>query len=427
MLSVKSGSKKFALVDVNNFYVSCERVFQPKLQNLPVVVLSNNDGCVISRSEEAKSLGIKMGAPLHLIEQSVLKKVFLFSSNYPLYADLSKRFFETLKLFSDSIEQYSIDEVFLDISDYKTENLIELGRKIKNTIAQNIKLPVCVGIATTKTLSKLANKYAKEVKKLEGVLSLVQHPNLEKILERTEIKKIWGLGYSTTDTLRKENILNALEFRNAKESWIKKRFTLVGFKIQQELKEIPCLEIETIRPPKKHIMMTRSFGKRVKEKKEMEEAIATYATIATDKLLKEKEFTARVTVYLRLINSISKNKNIVYTVDLQNPTCSLHKIVKTALFALDQCFIENIEYKKAGVILGKLSLIDSIQTSLFETNYIEEEVDLMQIYSKIREEHGKKKLKLAVCGFGEQTWKMKAGLLSKRYTTREADIRIIKI
>ena len=427
MLSVKSGNKKFALVDVNNFYVSCERVFQPKLQNLPVVVLSNNDGCVISRSDEAKSIGVKMGAPLHLIEQSILKRLVLFSSNYPLYADLSRRFFETLKLFSNSIEQYSIDEVFLDISDYKTENLIELGKKIKYTVAKNIKLPVCVGIGTTKTLSKLANKYAKEVKKLEGVLSLVKHPNLEKILERTEIKKIWGLGYSLTEALRKENIINALAFRDAKESWIKKRFTLVGFKIQQELKEIPCLEIETIHSPKKHIMMTRSFGKRVKEKKDMEEAIATYATIATDKLLKEKEFTARITVYLRLIQSISKKKNILYTVELENPTCSLHKIVKAALFALDQCFIHNLEYKKAGVILGKLSLLDSIQTSLFEKDLIDEEVDYMKTYSKIREKYGKKKLKLAVCGFGTQNWKMKAGLLSKRYTTRETDIRIIKI
>ncbi len=428
MLSARPDERIFALVDVNNFYASCERVFQPKYSRLPVVVLSNNDGCIISRSNEAKQIGIKMGAPLHLIEPNLKKQLIIFSSNYALYADLSRRFFENLKSFSNSVEQYSIDEVFLDIGFVKKENLVELGHEIKKRIWQNVKLPVSVGIGTTKTLSKLANKYAKDIKKLNGVCNLVNHPNIGKILQISEVEKVWGIGFASTTALRKENILNALDFRNAKESWIKKRFTVVGFKIQQELKGIPCIEMETIRPPKKNIMMSRSFGRRVRDYDEMVQAVSTYASIATDKLIKENEYTKSITIYLRAEkSSTQKKRNIYETVLLKNPTRSIQKIVKASLYVLKKCFVENIEYKKAGVILGKLDLKEFLQMDLFLLDETDKEEKFMDFYSNLRENFGRRKMFIASCGTGDKKWQMRGELVSPRYSTRDTDIRIIKI
>jgi DNA polymerase V len=385
VLSARSDKSCFALVDVNNFYVSCERVFQPKLANIPVVVLSNNDGCVISRSKEAKQIGIPMGAPYHLMRVEEKSKLQIFSSNYALYEDLSKRFFSVLHEFTDRLEQYSIDEVFLDLAHLRNSDLVELGCRIKSTVYRITKLPVCVGFGETKTLSKLANHYAKKIEKLQGVCNLIAHPKIDAILEKTEVQSIWGIGYATANSLIKSGVSNALLFRNSRESWVKKRFTIFGLKIQQELKGMPCIDMEMIHKPKKHIMVTRSFGRRVTVITEMREAVSTFASMAYDKLKKENEFTSSVTVYLRAEKTIVQKKLSLYeTIQLDSHTKDLRKIVQAALVALERIFIFGIEYKKAGVLLGRLSTETNLQRSLFEEPDKDREDEFSKMYFQIR-------------------------------------------
>ncbi|MDX1959560.1 MAG: Y-family DNA polymerase [Leptospiraceae bacterium] len=417
-----------ALVDVNNFYVSCERVFQPKLSQVPLVVLSNNDGCVISRSKEAKDLGVQMGAPFHLMKQTEKNQLKIFSSNYELYGDLSRRFFQTLQQFTDRIEQYSIDEVFLDFTDQNPENLEELGQKIKSIVWQWTKLPVCVGFGKSKTLAKLANRYAKKVSKLNGVCNLINHPKLERVLELTPVGEIWGIGHASAMKLLREGVSNALLFRNARESWIKKKFTIFGYKIQQELKEIPSIEMEMIHKPKKHIMFTRSFGKRISSIVEMREAIATYATMAYDKLKKENEFTRSVTIYLRAERTPTQKKLSLYeTSILDSYTNDIRVLTRTALASLERVFQDKIQYKKAGVILGSLATEPNIQRTLFEDIEKDTEDEFSKIYFQLRKSFGRQKINLASCGKKDAPWKMRSEMRSPSYTTKFQDIKIIKV
>jgi DNA polymerase V len=426
VLYAKPVDSCIALVDVNNFYASCERVFLPSLKNHAIAVLSNNDGCVISRSAEAKSLGVQMGEPYHLMKPDILKKVKFFSSNYELYGDLSRRFFETLKTLAPNVEQYSIDEVFLDYGLHFKDDLIELGHKIKDMVYQWTKLPVCVGFGHTKTLAKLANKYAKKVNKLNGVCNLINHAKLDTILELTPIEDIWGIGYSHARNLKKESISNALAFRNAKESWVKKKFTITGLNIQFELKGIPSIELEEIQPPKKNIVMTRSFGRRITTLEDMRQAIATYSAIACDKLRKEKEFTSLIGIYLRAERTIHQNKLSLYEyARLGRSTNSVILITQTVLRLLELKFVDGYEYKKAGVILANLRTEKHLEQSLFYEN--SEEDVILDTYFSIRDRHGKKKLRLAATGPKSPKWKMRSDLLSPRYTTRAEDIRVIQL
>ena len=255
-------SKKIALVDCNSFYVSCERLFNPRIRKKPVVVLSNNDGCIISRSNEAKALGIKMGEPYFKARDIILKnKVEVFSSNYSLYGDLSRRVMRTLKRFNADIEVYSIDEAFMDLSNFTDQEVESVGKEIRETVLKWTGIPTSIGIAKTKTLSKVANHIAK--KKQSGVTSLIGIENLDPILEKVEINDVWGVGRQLTKFYQKHGIYNAKQLKNKSNTWIKKSSNVLSSRTAMELRGIPCIDLETTTTKRKSCVVSRSFGKRI--------------------------------------------------------------------------------------------------------------------------------------------------------------------
>ena len=276
-------TKKIALVDCNSFYVSCERLFNPKLRNKPVVVLSNNDGCIISRSVEAKALGIKMGEPYFKAKNIIMKNnIQVFSSNYSLYGDLSRRVMRTLKRFNSEIEIYSIDEAFLDLTNFPDNEIEDVGKEIRNVVLQWTGIPTSIGIAKTKTLSKVANHIAK--KKQSGVVSLIGLENIDPILEKVEINDVWGVGRQLTKFYHKNGIYNAKQLKNKSNTWIKKSSNVLSSRTAMELRGISCINLETKSSKRKSCVVSRSFGKRVENFQELKEAVASYSLNASEKL-----------------------------------------------------------------------------------------------------------------------------------------------
>ena len=291
-------TRKLALVDCNSFYVSCERLFNPRIRRKPVVVLSNNDGCIISRSNEAKALGIKMGEPYFKAKDIIVKnKVEVFSSNYSLYGDLSRRVMRTLKRFNSEIEVYSIDEAFLDLSNFSDNEVEEVGKKIRETVLQWTGIPTSIGIAKTKTLCKVANHIAK--KKQSGVTSLIGIENLDPILEKVEINDVWGVGRQLTKFYQKNGIYNAKQLKNKSNTWIKKSSNVLGSRTAMELRGIPCINLETTTIKRKSCVVSRSFGKRIKELQELKEAVANYCLNASEKVRSESLVAKAITVFVR--------------------------------------------------------------------------------------------------------------------------------
>jgi DNA polymerase V len=288
-----------ALVDCNNFYASCERVFNPKLRNKPVVVLSNNDGCVVARSDEAKALGIPGGIPAFKIDHLLRSgEVFACSSNYALYGDMSRRVMETLLHFTPGIEVYSIDEAFLNLSGFARGSLADYGRLIRRTVIRWTGIPVSIGIAETKALAKIANRLAKKSPKAEGVLDLTASLYQEKALAVTDVEDVWGIGRRYAKFLKKHGIETALDLRNAEDSWVKKHLSVVGLRLVKELRGVPCISLEVDLPAKKEICVSRSFGKPVTSVWEMREAVAMYATRAGEKLRMECSAAGVIMVFM---------------------------------------------------------------------------------------------------------------------------------
>ncbi len=280
--------KMISLIDGNNFYVSCERVFNPKLRNKPVVVLSNNDGCVVSRSDEAKKLGIKMGQPFFEIKPFIKKHdIKYFSSNYSLYGDMSARIIKTLEQFSPEIEMYSIDEAFIDLSHVSQEKLHEFGWKIKNTVYQHTGIPCGIGISFTKSLAKVANKIAKKSAKAKGVLALYEQSHITEALKRTEIGDLWGIGRKYAKKLKENGVNSALEYRNLEIDWLRKNLTINGVHLAQELHGISCLDLELFHEPKKSITVSRSFGRTQSDFNDIFSALANHTAVACRKLRQE--------------------------------------------------------------------------------------------------------------------------------------------
>ena len=291
-------TKKIALVDCNSFYVSCERLFNPKIRRKPVVVLSNNDGCIISRSNEAKALGIKMGEPYFKEKDIIVKNnVQVFSSNYSLYGDISRRVMRTLKRFNSDIEIYSIDEAFLDLSNFSDEEIEGVGKEIRNTVLQWTGIPTSIGIAKTKTLSKIANHIAK--KKQSGVTSLIGIENIDPILEKVEINDIWGVGKQLTKFYHKNGIYNAKQLKNKSNTWIKKSSNVLSSKTAMELKGVSCINLEVSDSKRKSCVVSRSFGKRVENFQELKEAIASYSLNASEKIRSESLVAKTITIFIR--------------------------------------------------------------------------------------------------------------------------------
>ena len=340
-------TKKIGLVDCNSFYVSCERLFNPKIRKKPVVVLSNNDGCIISRSNEAKALGIKMGEPYFKAKDIIVKnKVEVFSSNYSLYGDLSRRVMRTLKRFNTEIEVYSIDEAFINLSNFPDSEVEKVGRDIRETVLQWTGIPTSIGIAKTKTLSKVANHIAK--KKQSGVVSLIGVENLDPILEKVEINDVWGVGRQLTKFYQKNGIYNAKQLKNKSNTWIKKCSNVLSSRTAMELRGIPCINLETNQTKRKSCVVSRSFGKRIEKFQELKEAVANYCLNASEKIRSESLVAKAITVFVR--TSPFQRDYGYYsnakTIDFPIATNNSIETVKTAIMILESIFKNGYRIKK---------------------------------------------------------------------------------
>ena len=405
-------TKKIALVDCNSFYVSCERLFNPKIRRKPVVVLSNNDGCIISRSNEAKALGIKMGEPYFKAKDIIIKnKVGVFSSNYSLYGDLSRRVMRTLKRFNSDIEIYSIDEAFLDLSNFPDQDVEKVGKEIRETVLQWTGIPTSIGIAKTKTLSKVANHIAK--KKQSGVTCLIGIENLDPILEKVEINDVWGVGRQLTKFYQKNGIYNAKQLKNKSNTWIKKSSNVLGSRTAMELRGIPCINLETTSTKRKSCVVSRSFGKRIETFQELKEAVANYCLNASEKIRSESLVAKAITVFVR---TSPFQRNFGYysnakTIDFPIATNNSIETVKTAVSILEKIFKNGYQYQKAGVMLTGLRDDDG-RKNLFSSEKDEKINNLMRSIDNTNYRYGRSTLSLASAGV-QKRWNMRREYSSK--------------
>jgi len=370
----KKNDNIVALVDCNNFYVSCERVFNPKLHNKPVAVLSNNDGCIVSRSQEIKDLKIPMGAPGFKYEGLIKKNGgTLLSSNYALYADMSARVMEVLSMFSPEVEIYSIDEAFLGLNGFKNRDLESYGRKIKRTVFQWTGIPVSVGISKTKTLAKVANHFAKRFSAFQGSLCLLEDERIEKALSKTPVYDIWGIGRQYNKFLRQHKIETALQLRDADDKFIEHYLTSVGLKTVWELRGYACIDLDEAPAAKKSIVTSRSFGKQVSSLRELQEAVSEYVTRAAEKLRKQKSVAGLLMVFLstnRFKEGPQYNNSLSAT--LFPPTAYTPELIKTALNLLEELYLPGFEFKKAGVMLADIIAEKDVPLSFMDTNYLDD-------------------------------------------------------
>lgn len=414
----------FALVDGNNFYVSCERVFNPLLEGHPVIVLSNNDGCVISRSQEAKQIGFKMAEPAFKRKELIEKHgVAVFSSNYTLYGDMSNRMMRTLEQFSPEVEVYSIDEAFLNLQDICT-NLLDYGHNIRATILKNLGLPVGVGIAKTKTLAKIANKMAK---KYSGVFVIDSERTLDWALRNTLIEDVWGIGRQYTKLLAKNGVKTAFDFSLLDSNWVKQHMSVVGLRTREELRGVSCMSIETVAKAKRNIATTRAFGKKLSDFTLISEAVSNYAVRCAEKLRKQNSIARFVTIFIHT-DPFNPNEQYIYksiTVTMPEPSSSNTEIVKAALAGLKKIFIPNLRYKKAGVIVSDITTEQFVQGNLFESANREKIKQITAVTDKLNGIFGRDMVRLAAQGFSND-WKLKQEKLSPCYTTRWEELPKVK-
>ncbi len=417
-----------ALVDCNNFYVSCERVFNPKLNNKPVAILSNNDGCIVSRSQEIKDLKIPMGAPGFKYEGLIKKHGgTLLSSNYALYADMSSRVMDVLAMFSPDIEIYSIDEAFLGLNGFKNRDPESFGREIKKTVFKWTGIPVSVGISKTKTLAKVANHFAKRFSAYQGSLCLLEDDRIEKALAKTPVAEIWGIGLQYDKFLRQNRIETALQLRNADDKFIEHYLTSMGLKTVLELRGYACIDLDEAPAAKKSIVTSRSFGKQVSALNELQEAVSEYVTRAAEKLRKQKCVSGLLMVFLstnRFKEGPQYNNSLSTT--LFPPTAYTPELIKTALDLLEELYLPGFEYKKAGVMLADIISEKDVPLSFMEINYLDDKrKKLMETIDKLNKTFGQDTLFYASSGINKD-WKMKRAKLSPHYTTHWKDIPRVK-
>lgn len=418
-----------ALVDCNNFYASCERVFNPSLHGLPIVVLSNNDGCVIARSNEAKALGIRMGVPAFEIKEILDKNnVKVFSSNYTLYGDMSNRVMNSLKEFSPEVEVYSIDESFLGLHGMDHLDLTVYGRTIVKTVTKNTGIPVSIGMAPTKTLAKLANKLAKKTPFSMGVMVLDSEEKIMDAIKGCPIGEVWGIGNQYAIFLNRFNIKTAFDLTRMPKGWIQKELTVVGLRMWNELKGIPQIDIEQEIPSKKNICTSRSFGEMQKEYEFIEEAVSTYAARCGEKLRKQHSCARVIMVFLHT-NQYRQDlpqygKNIV--INLPMASNNTAELIHYARLGLKRIYKKGYLYKKAGIIVSEFVPEDEIQQDLFCISKPEKQKFVMNAMDKLNLRYGRDKIRISTQGF-EKKWKLRQEKLSPCYTTRMSDIITIKI
>jgi DNA polymerase V len=418
----------YALVDCNNFYVSCERVFKPSLEGKPVIVLSNNDGCAIARSEEAKAIGIGMGALPFMMEDLIkANDVKMFSSNYTLYGDLSDRVMKTLADFVPQMEVYSIDEAFLDMTNMDILNLTKIGVNIRRTIKKNIGIPVTVGIAATKTLAKMANRYAKKKFRDIGVFYAVNENLTNEMLAFTDVGDIWGVGSQYALLLRRNGFKTALDLKNAPADWMRKEMTVQGLRLWNELNNIPSIEWEFTPKTKKNICSSSSFGKLLTDKQIIKEAISNYTANCAAKLRAQGTCATSVNVFLHtnMHRKDHKQYNPSITVQLETPSNETPSLIRTVLQGFEVIYRDGYKYMKGGVMVLGLVPQDQIQFNLFAASKNLKSGQAMKAMDKINQVIGRDTVKIATQGFGKK-FKLRQGYLSQHYTTDINQILSIK-
>lgn len=418
-----------ALVDCNSFYASCEQVFRPDLRNRPVVVLSNNDGCIIAANKEAKALTeIPMFQPIFKIKKLLDNSdVTYFSSNYTLYSDMSRRVMDTLGMFSPLVEEYSIDESFVDLSMYGKNELSNLAHSIKNTVHKNTGIPVGVGIAKTKSLSKLANKFAKKQKSNDNVYVVDSEAKRAYLLQQTKVKDIWGVGKKHAQRLERIQIKTALDFANMPVTWVRKEMTVIGERLWRELNGTPCLELVTEPEPKKGIGTAKSFGFKLTEYSLIEEACSYYISEVADLLRQQKSAASLIEVSLETNqhSAIDKQYRNKIKIALDAPTDSTIKLTKEALQGLKKIYRPGFRYKKVGVNLLQIVKRHEIQTDLFAKPHKSESDTITRIMDDLNSRFGKNKIKLATVGNRENQWALIKEHRSPRFTTQWKELMAI--
>ena len=421
----------FALVDCNNFYASCEKLFRPDLRDTPVIVLSNNDGCVVARSREAKALGIKMGVPVHHIRSEIrLHGIQLFSSNYTLYGDLSRRVMTTLEALAPRVDVYSIDEAFLDLTGVeRVVSLESFGRQVKDTVVQDTGLPVCVGIAPTRTLAKLANYAAKKYRATEGVVDLTDIDRQRRLMALVPVEEVWGVGRKLSTKLQGMGITNALELADADPSTLRKQFSVVLERTIRELNGIGCIPWEDVPQPKKQIMCSRSFGSPLKALSDLEEAVAQFATRATEKLRKGGQYAGALMVFFRTNSfrtDLPQYSNSA-SVKLITSTQDSRAIVQQVLSLLRPMYRNGYDYAKAGVMLSDLVNAAAIQEDLFASPSLGQDDRAARLMSVLDEINRKSRIKVrSARQAGPAAYAMRREHLSPAYTTAWSELPTVR-
>ena len=415
-----------ALADCNNFYASCERVFQPRLQNKPVVVLSNNDGCVIARSNEAKALGIKMGEPAFRLKDIIKSKsVHVFSSNFALYGDMSKRVMSTIREEVKRMEVYSIDESFMDFSGEASpeEKAIALRKKV----LQHTGIPISIGIAPTKTLCKVAGLIAKKHTKT-GVFLLNNKALIERALKWLPVEDLWGVGRKHASFLKNVGINTAYDLCNADNSWIKRHLSVIGLRMVKELRGTPCFDLEENAKQKKNICTSRSFGKKINTLEELKESVSSFASDCAHKLRQQKSCATRVSIFITTdpFNPKAKQYKGLTSIKVDTPTNDSIEIVRIALQALERVYRNGYVYKKAGVVVSDIVPQSQQQLSLFDSIDRKKHQKIMSSLDLINNKMGKDKVRLAVQGH-QRKWRLKQERLSPCYSTKIKDALVVKL
>lgn len=421
----------FALVDVNSFYASCETAFRPDLKGRPVVVLSNNDGCVIARNAEAKRAGVKMGDP-YFKQKDLFRRygVVCFSSNYELYADMSSRVMSTLEAMSPRCEIYSIDEAFCDLTGVRNCRVLqEFGQELKDAVYQNTGLAVGVGIAQTKTLAKLANHAAKKwQRQTGGVVDLSNLDRQRKLMAALPVDEVWGVGRRISKKLEAMGIKTVLDLADTDIRFIRKHFNVVLERTVRELRGEPCLELEEFAPVKQEIVCSRSFGERITDYDSMRQAICSYASRAAEKLRGEHQYCRFISTFVKT-SPFALNEPYYgnsASVKLLTPTQDSRDIIAAATRSLDAIWKDGHRYQKAGVMLGDFFSQGIAQLNLFDDNAPRRGSEkLMEVLDHLNAKEGKGALYFAGQG-SQQQWAMKREMLSPRYTTRYEDLLQVK-
>jgi DNA polymerase V len=423
----------FALVDVNNFYVSCERVFAPKLEDVPMVVLSNNDGCAVARSAEVKALGVKMGTPWFQMKDLAKQHgIQAYSSNYTLYGDMSGRVVEVLRKFTPNLEVYSIDESFLQIETVLKQyaDPTSLGQIIKQDVKDTTGLPVCVGIGASKTLAKLANYLAKKNPQFAGVCDISSMPKevLYQWMAETAVGEVWGIGGKTAKKLKELKINSVFDLVQISPQAMRQQFGVVIERICYELRGVSCLQLEEVAPAKQQIISSRSFGKPVTLMEELAESVATHAARGAEKLRSQKSVTGALTIFVQTNphKPFEPQHHQSITVVLSDPSDNTLTLTSAALKGLKQIYKAGFKYKKAGVILNLLADKPTMQQSLFDDMEVKgKSAGLMKAMDSINSRFGNAAIKTAASGT-KQDWQMRSSNRSPNYTTQWDELPVVR-